>query len=57
VVIDGLPIAPEESKTKLIKFLLKKLNTAGRTKEDAIYMPVNDKKMTEGWVKQNPIPS
>lgn len=48
VVIDGLPIVPEESKPKLIKFLLKKLNTIGKTREDAIFMPVNNKKMSEG---------
>lgn len=50
VVIDGLPIVPEDSKSKLVKFLLKKLNTVGKTKEDAIYMPLNEKKMSEGYV-------
>ncbi|EFW13319.1 Translation initiation factor 3 subunit b [Coccidioides posadasii str. Silveira] len=49
VVIDGLPIVPEESKPKLIKFLLKKLNTVGRTREDAIFMPLNEKGMSEGF--------
>ncbi|MCJ1226795.1 Translation initiation factor 3 subunit b [Toensbergia leucococca] len=49
VVIDGLPIVPEDSKQKLVKFLLKKLNTVGKTKEDAIFMPLNDKKMSEGF--------
>lgn len=48
VVIDGLPIVPEDSKPKLIKFLLKKLNSIGKTKEDAIFMPLNDKGMSEG---------
>lgn len=48
VVIDGLPIVGEDNKMKLIKFLLKKLNTVGRTKEDAVYMPLNDKNMSEG---------
>ncbi|KMU91099.1 eukaryotic translation initiation factor 3 [Coccidioides immitis H538.4] len=48
VVIDGLPVVPEESKPKLIKFLLKKLNTVGRTREDAIFMPLNEKGMSEG---------
>ena len=48
MVIDGLPIVPEDSKQKLVKFLLKKLNTVGKTKEDAIFMPLNDKKMSEG---------
>ncbi|KAL2215031.1 eukaryotic translation initiation factor 3 subunit B [Thermoascus aurantiacus ATCC 26904] len=49
VVLDGLPIVPEESKPKLIKYLLKKLNTVGHTSEDAIFMPLNDKKMSEGF--------
>lgn len=48
VVIDGLPVVPAESKGKLIKFLLKKLNTVGRTSEDTVYMPTNEKNMTEG---------
>lgn len=48
VVIDGLPVVPEESKSKLVKFLMKKLNSVGKTREDAIFMPVNDKKMSEG---------
>lgn len=48
VVIDGLPVVPEDSKPKLIKFLLKKLNSAGRTREDAVFMPMNEKKMSEG---------
>ncbi|EEH16485.2 eukaryotic translation initiation factor 3 subunit B [Paracoccidioides brasiliensis Pb03] len=49
VVIDGLPIVPEESKPRLIKFMLKKLNTVGRTSEDAIFMPMNEEQMTEGF--------
>ena len=44
VVVDGLPIVPEESKGKLIKFLLKKLSAAGQTTEDAIFMPMNNDK-------------
>ena len=48
VVVDGLPIVPADSKQKLVKFLLKKLNTAGRTKEDAIFMPLNESNMSEG---------
>lgn len=50
MVIDGLPIVPEDSKSKLVKFLLKKLNSVGKTKEDAIYMPLDEKKMSEGFV-------
>ena len=48
VVIDGLPVVTEENKSKLIKFLLRKLNTVGKTKEDAIFMPLNEKGMSEG---------
>lgn len=51
VVIDGLPVVPEESRQKLIKFLLRKLNTVGHTSEDAVFMPLNDKNMSEGYVK------
>lgn len=50
VVIDGLPIVPEESRQKLIKFLLKKLSAVGHTSEDAIFMPLNEKNMSEGYV-------
>ena len=49
MVIDGLPIVPEENKPRLVKFLLRKLNTVGKTREDAIFMPLNDKKMSEGY--------
>lgn len=42
VVIDGLPKVNEEQKPKLVKFLLKKLTSVGRTKEDQIYMPLGD---------------
>ncbi|KAI1908663.1 Translation initiation factor 3 subunit b [Ophidiomyces ophidiicola] len=49
VVIDGLPIVPEDNKSRLIKFLLKKLNTVGRTREDSIFMPLNEKGMSEGF--------
>ncbi len=42
VVVDGLPPVNEEQKPKLIKFLLKKLNTVGRTSADAIFMPMDD---------------
>ena len=38
-----------EQKDKLIKFLLKKLNTAGKTSADAIFMPMNEKDMSEGF--------
>lgn len=49
VVIDGLPKVPEESREKLMKFVIRKLKTAGKVKEDGFYMPMNeDTKMTDG---------
>lgn len=49
VVIDGLPKVPGESRQKLTKFLLRKLNDAGKAKEEGVYMPMNeDTDMTEG---------
>ena len=42
VVIDGLPQVTEEQKPKLVKFLLKKLNSVGSTREDNIFMPMGD---------------
>lgn len=48
VVIDGLPVVPADSKQKLVKFLLKKLNTVGKTREDAILMPLDDQGKSEG---------
>lgn len=42
-------MVPEDSKPKLVKFLIRLLNKAGRVKEDGFYMPVNDKGMTEGY--------
>lgn len=50
VVLDGLPVVSQDSKPKLVKFLLRKLNSVGRTSEDAILMPMNDEDMTEGSV-------
>lgn len=50
VVIDGLPVVPEENRQKLIKFLLRKLNAVGHTSEDAVFMPINEKNMSEGYV-------
>lgn len=56
VVIDGLPVVPQESKQKLVKYLLKKLNTVGKTKEDAIFMPINDQNnMSEGYEQSRSI--
>jgi len=49
IVIDGLPVVPEESKEKLIKFLLRSLTKVGKTKEDSVYMPLGDNGKTEGF--------
>lgn len=56
IVIDGLPVVPEDSRQKLIKFLLRKLNAVGHTSEDAVFMPLNDKGMSEGCVHNLIIP-
>lgn len=50
VVIDGLPVVPEDSKGKLVKFVLRKLNSVGKVKEDGVHMPVGDSGKTEGYV-------
>jgi translation initiation factor 3 subunit B len=42
IVIDGLPDVTEETKPKLIKFLLRKLNAVGRTREDSIFIPIGE---------------
>ncbi|KAL3496487.1 eukaryotic translation initiation factor eIF2A-domain-containing protein [Aspergillus germanicus] len=49
IVIDGLPVVPEANRQKLIKFLLRKLNTVGHTSEDAVFMPINAENMSEGF--------
>ncbi|EON65017.1 eukaryotic translation initiation factor 3 subunit B [Coniosporium apollinis CBS 100218] len=49
VVIDGLPVVPEDSRQKLVKFLLRKLNTVGKASESGVFMPLNDQAMTEGF--------
>lgn len=50
VVLDGLPVVPEESKPKLVKFLLKKLAEVGTTRDDLVHMPINEEtKMTDGY--------
>ena len=48
VVIDGLPKVPEESMQKLTKFLLRKLNTVGKAKEESVFMPMGQDGVTEG---------
>ena len=42
VVVDGLPEVDAAQKPKLVKFLLKKLNSVGRVSEDSVYMPMGD---------------
>lgn len=42
VVVDGLPEVTEETKPKLIKFLLRKLKDHGKTREDLIHMPIGE---------------
>jgi translation initiation factor 3 subunit B len=49
VVIDGLPKVPDESKQKLVKFLLRKLNTVGKAKEEGVEMPMGEDGITEGY--------
>ena len=50
IVIDGLPKVPGASKDKLVKFLLRKLTTVGKTKEENVFMPMDDSgEMTEGF--------
>lgn len=50
VVIDGLPVVTEEQKPKLVKFLLKKLNSVGKTREDQIYMPIGEGGKSERYM-------
>ncbi|KAI7204003.1 hypothetical protein KC365_g18101, partial [Hortaea werneckii] len=50
IVIDGLPKVPPGSKEKLIKFLLRKLTSVGKTKEENVFMPMNEAgDMSEGF--------
>lgn len=49
MVLDGLPVVPEDNKDKLVKYLVRKLNTVGRTSAEAVFMPVDDKGMSEGY--------
>lgn len=48
VVVDGLPKVTEETKPKLVKFLLRKLNSVGKTGEDRIFMPIGEGGQTDG---------
>lgn len=51
VCVDGLPKVTEETKPKLIKFLLRKLNSVGKTKEELVFMPVGENGQTDGYVE------
>jgi hypothetical protein len=51
VVIDGLPKVPEDSKPKLIKFLLRKLNSVAKAREDSVYMPLGKDGLSEGYAQ------
>lgn len=46
VVIDGLPQVNAQQKPKLIKFLLRKLNTVGRVPEESVFMPLGEDGMS-----------
>lgn len=49
VVIDGLPEVDENSKPKLIKFLLRKLNAVGKVREDSVHMPLGENGKSERY--------
>ena len=49
VVIDGLPEVTEETKPKLIKFLLRKLNGVGKVREDSVHMPLGENGKSERY--------
>lgn len=55
VVVDGLPVVTDEQKPKLVKFLLKKLQTVGRVHEDSIEMPMGQDGKSQGLVTLNPV--
>ena len=52
-MIDGLPIVNQEQKSKLVKFLLKRLNSIGKIKdgEESVFMPMNDQGSSEGFAE------
>lgn len=49
VVLDGIPRVPQDSRQKLIKYILRKLNTVGSAQENAFFMPQNEEGMSEGY--------
>ncbi|KAI9728967.1 MAG: Translation initiation factor 3 subunit b [Chrysothrix sp. TS-e1954] len=48
-VIDGLPVVPEDSKPKLVKYIQRKLNQVGKISEDGFFMPLNNSGSTQGF--------
>ena len=49
VVVDGLPVVPEDNQQKLLKYVLRKLNAVGQTRSETAFMPVNEETSeTEG---------
>jgi translation initiation factor 3 subunit B len=50
VVLDGLPKVPADSIPRLTKFIIKKMSTVSRVREEAFHMPVGSDDITEGYV-------
>lgn len=50
VILDGLPKVPDDKKPSLIKFISRKLTSAGTIREDGFHMPVDQSGTTEGYV-------
>jgi translation initiation factor 3 subunit B len=49
VVIDGLPVVNNDTRPKLIKFLLRKLNAVGKVREDSVFMPLGEDGQSERY--------
>lgn len=54
VVVDGLPEVTEETKPKLIKFLKRKLDAAGKVRDDSIHMPLGENGVSERYFGLRP---
>ena len=48
VIVDGLPLVNEANRQKLISYIIKKLNQAGKVRDDGFFMPSNESGMSEG---------
>ena len=57
VVVDGSPEVTEEQKPKLVKFLLRKLNAVGKTREESVHMPIGDDGKSHRLVIRDSVPS